>query len=294
MLRNRIDLANEKGWRRELAQYMDRKQKLESPSEQSRLLGEIPEVIPEMVDTNLSPEKSSRKDKVEQIDLPDLVIGETCNSGADFLGPKTPVKNNQDDTTFPATVVQVSVHTASQEKDTSQNLIQYTMKSRDDCKHALVKEPNSDHQSLKCGLPQPSNTISASYDVDCRNLNTNMDANQTVKEIQSVMVADPVKPTVNDFIVLSDSDEEDVNIKVTSAERKGVVSSDVSIWHCSGIRGGGTKGPFSMSVLKRWSESATSSPLNYKVWKTGESEREAILLRDALSSFFPDVKVNNK
>jgi hypothetical protein len=65
---------------------MDQKQKLENPSEQSRLLGEIPKVIPEMVDTNLSPEKSSRKDKVEQIDLPELVIGETCNSGADFLG----------------------------------------------------------------------------------------------------------------------------------------------------------------------------------------------------------------
>ena len=76
-------------------------------------------------------------------------------------GPKTPVKNNEDDTTFPATVVQVSVHTASQEKDTSQNLIQYTSKSQDDCKHALLKESNSDHQSLKCGLPQPSNTKSA-------------------------------------------------------------------------------------------------------------------------------------
>jgi len=65
---------------------MDRKQKLESPSEQSRLLGEIPKVIPEMVDANLSPEKSLRKCKVEQIDLPELVIGETCNSGADVLG----------------------------------------------------------------------------------------------------------------------------------------------------------------------------------------------------------------
>ncbi|KAI5408184.1 zinc finger CCCH domain-containing protein 44 isoform X3 [Lathyrus oleraceus] len=65
VLRNRIDLANEKGWRRELAQYMDRKMKLESPSEQSRLLSEIPKVIPEMVDTNPSPEDSSRKDNLE-------------------------------------------------------------------------------------------------------------------------------------------------------------------------------------------------------------------------------------
>jgi len=59
---------------------MDRKQKLGSPSEQLRLLSEIPKVIPEMVNTNLSPEDSSRKDKLEQKDLPELTIGETCNS----------------------------------------------------------------------------------------------------------------------------------------------------------------------------------------------------------------------
>jgi hypothetical protein len=59
---------------------MDQKQKLESPSEQSRLLSEIPKVIPEMVDTNLSPDDSSRKDKLEQNDLPELAIEETYNS----------------------------------------------------------------------------------------------------------------------------------------------------------------------------------------------------------------------
>ncbi|XP_073226041.1 uncharacterized protein At5g08430-like isoform X2 [Cicer arietinum] len=80
LLRNRIDLANEKGWRRELAQYMDRKLKLESPSEQSRLLSEIPKVIPEMVYTNMSPKDSSSKDKLDQNDLPELATGDTCNS----------------------------------------------------------------------------------------------------------------------------------------------------------------------------------------------------------------------
>ena len=59
---------------------MDQKQKLESPSEQSRLLNEIPKVIPEMIDTSLSPEDSSKRDKLEQNDLPELAIGETCNS----------------------------------------------------------------------------------------------------------------------------------------------------------------------------------------------------------------------
>jgi hypothetical protein len=59
---------------------MDQKQKLESASEQSRLLSEIPKVIPELVGTNLSPEDSSRKDMLEQKDLPELPIGETCDA----------------------------------------------------------------------------------------------------------------------------------------------------------------------------------------------------------------------
>jgi len=63
---------------------MDQKQKLESASEQSRLLSEIPKVIPELVGTNLSPEDSSRKDKLEQNDLQEVAIGETCNSGGQY------------------------------------------------------------------------------------------------------------------------------------------------------------------------------------------------------------------
>ncbi|KAK2442055.1 hypothetical protein QL285_013280 [Trifolium repens] len=218
---------------------MDQKQKLESPSEQSRLLSEIPKVIPEMVCNNLSPEDSSRNDKLDQNDLPELAIGEACNSveqfsthgdfaqcldkRTDVVGPKTPVKNNQDDTVFPTNAEELSVHTASQDKDTSQkNPVQYTSNA--------------------------------------------------------------------DVIVLSDSDEEDVNIEVTLAGKKGVESPDINIWHCSGIYGSGTRRPVSLSALKRWSESefdSASSQLEFKVWKTGESEREAMSLRDALKLFFP-------
>ncbi|XP_058744454.1 uncharacterized protein LOC131617094 [Vicia villosa] len=55
----------------------NRKMKLESPSEQLRLLSEIPKVISEMVDTR---EDSSKEDKLEQNDLSELAIGENCSS----------------------------------------------------------------------------------------------------------------------------------------------------------------------------------------------------------------------
>nr|XP_012569745.1 kinesin-like protein KIN-5C [Cicer arietinum] len=351
LLRNHIDLANEKGWRREypfmmfllmLPQYMDRKLKLESPSEQSRLLSEIPKVIPEMVYTNMSPKDSSSKGKLDQNDLPELATGDTCNSkhgGFDQcmdkrtdvivhlllsshsvhaiichfieilstvtaqepntivsvnssivqqlshnskiwklpiscvnfhdLGPKTPVKNNHDGTTYPTSVEQLFVYGASQDKDTSQNeLIQYTSKRRDG--HLSV----ADHVKAT--------------------VNDVVVADPVKVTINDVVEADPVKAvvsyvveaTVNDVTVLSDSDEEDVNIKNTPAGQKGVENPDVSFWNCSGVYYGETRGPFSMSVLKSWSDSAPS-PLEFKVWKTGESEREAIPLRDALRLFFP-------
>ncbi|CAJ2662683.1 unnamed protein product [Trifolium pratense] len=159
--------------------------------------------------------------------------------------------------------------------------------SQDDPMPTLLEESNSDCQTLNpanCGLPQPSNIISDA-DVECRNQSANMAADQTVNDLQSVSVYVPVKVTINDIIVLSDSDEEDVNIEVTSAGRKEVESPDINIWLCSGICVSGTRRPVSLSALKRWSESefdSSSSHLEFKVWKTGEREREAISLRDAL------------
>ncbi|CAJ2662681.1 unnamed protein product [Trifolium pratense] len=159
--------------------------------------------------------------------------------------------------------------------------------SQDDPMPTLLEESNSDCQTLNpanCGLPQPSNIISDA-DVECRNQSANMAADQTVNDLQSVSVYVPVKVTINDIIVLSDSDEEDVNIEVTSAGRKEVESPDINIWHCSGICVSGTRRPVSLSALKRWSESefdSSFSHLEFKVWKTGESEREAMSLRDAL------------
>ncbi|KAL9320212.1 hypothetical protein ACSQ67_012051 [Phaseolus vulgaris] len=81
LLQNRIDHANEKGWRREYPfMIYDQKLKLETQLEQSRLLNDIPKVIPEIVDTTLSQEGSPRIDKVEQNGLSELASGQTSNS----------------------------------------------------------------------------------------------------------------------------------------------------------------------------------------------------------------------
>ncbi|XP_027334797.1 zinc finger CCCH domain-containing protein 19-like [Abrus precatorius] len=377
LLQNRID------------QYMDRKLKLETPLEQSRLLSDIPKVIAEIVETNVSTESSPVKDKIEQNGLSELAIGENCNSvglypkhggsahcpnnrtyvavetivqdvendGVPTLdssetrgeillsnkelrvytrrnlqqktihliipkmqqvdspeispenvsGQNARVKKSEDGTVFPASIEQF-VYTASLDKDTSQRkLLQSTSKARqDDSRATHFEELNLDSQNsnpANCGLHQSRNTKSSSGIVG-RNLSATRNAKQTTKEKQSISVADSVKVandkhdtnisisleeqefsiSTTDIIVLSDTVEQEANIAEISEGRKVVENPEISIWHCVGPYGE-KRGPYSMSALKRWSETV-SHPLEFKVWKTGQSEKEAIPLTDALNHIF--------
>ncbi|XP_010682049.2 uncharacterized protein At5g08430 isoform X2 [Beta vulgaris subsp. vulgaris] len=64
VLKNLIDKANEKGRRRELVDYTERRKQLECPSEQSRLIQQIPEVITDDIELEISsssPNQSRKK-----------------------------------------------------------------------------------------------------------------------------------------------------------------------------------------------------------------------------------------
>ncbi|VVA24380.1 PREDICTED: At5g08430 [Prunus dulcis] len=83
LLQKRIDQANEKGWRRELAQYMDKKLLLEMPSEQSRLLNEVPEVIADIENFEPTLENSPSHDKREHDGLPEALRGSSQTPSSD-------------------------------------------------------------------------------------------------------------------------------------------------------------------------------------------------------------------
>ncbi|KAK7301960.1 hypothetical protein RJT34_12837 [Clitoria ternatea] len=372
---------------------MNQKLKLEIPSEQSRLLGDIPMVIPEMVDTNLSPEGSPRRDKLQPNGVSELAIGETCDSvghhsgnngfahclnnrtdvavetivqdvendkGVPTLdssqiggempesnkelrvytrrnlqqktvqpiistleqvdsleislenaqGQKTPAKKNQDCTAFSASVEQLVVLTASQDKGTSQRKLPHSTSGagKDGPKVTFFTELHSDSQNsypAKHSLRQPRSTKCGSG-IDGINLCATSNAKQATEERQNISY--PFKVSVNgkqdtsikvisvedqefasptDVIVLSDNEEEE-NIADNSKGRKLVENPEISVWHCVGpygLKGG----PYSMSALKQWNKSAPN-PLEFKVWKTGQSETEAIPLTDALNRVFSRVK----
>ncbi|XP_052115499.1 uncharacterized protein At5g08430 isoform X1 [Arachis duranensis] len=292
LLQNRIALANEKGWRKELFEYMDRKTKLETPSEQSRLLSDIPKVIPETVDVKSSPEASPRKDGIEQNDLLEFAIGETHNS----------IGLDSNHNGFASHLNRSSREGSPRKDDIEQNdLLEFAVGETHnsiglDSKHNGFASHLNGRTDIT-GLP------------DGRMLNVTLSATQTMKEKQSVSVANSVEagmkgkqdtstPTakhkvqnsIPHVIVLSDDDEEDANITDITARRQVVENPEIPVWHCltpKGERVGA--GPYSMSILKRWSEMPSCTVGQFKVWKAGQSEEEAIFLTDALRRHFPTI-----
>lgn len=48
LLKHRIDQANEKGWRKELFEYLERRQFLQNPANQTKLLEKLPTIVPDI------------------------------------------------------------------------------------------------------------------------------------------------------------------------------------------------------------------------------------------------------
>ncbi|XP_031127883.1 uncharacterized protein LOC116029966 isoform X2 [Ipomoea triloba] len=63
MLQRRIDHANEKGWRRELYEYLQKRQLLMTKSEQERLLSEKPKVVAEELEPEATKAGASERDE---------------------------------------------------------------------------------------------------------------------------------------------------------------------------------------------------------------------------------------
>lgn len=85
-LQNLIDRANEKGWRKELFEYLERKKKLQTPAELSKLLTEVPKVTADALEPEATPQEQV-EDTKEPIISPNSVqrdvLHPTSDSGAD-------------------------------------------------------------------------------------------------------------------------------------------------------------------------------------------------------------------
>jgi hypothetical protein len=124
------------------------------------------------------------------------------------------------------------------------------------------------HDVIEKQPKQPSQFIDISHgDLQLANEEENKGGLQMVeKQVMSPQVID----------VSDDEDNEPRGIGKQIPEDK----LGSSMWHYLDPQGD-IQGPFSLTCLKRWSE-ADYFPLDFKVWKMGQSQDEAVLLKDIL------------
>lgn len=94
-----------------------------------------------------------------------------------------------------------------------------------------------------------------------------------------------VQATQTEVIELSD-DDLDVEDQRYGNQSTDVMYRDVAIWNYMDPHGI-TQGPFSLTLLKFWSDAGYYFGPSFRVWKVGQSPQEAVLLVDLLRYFFP-------
>ncbi|KAJ8765318.1 hypothetical protein K2173_012015 [Erythroxylum novogranatense] len=267
-LQKLIDRANEKGWRKEypflyeldiamnaslilasctLLEYLDRKQLLQTPDEQARLLHEVPEVIEDEIEvetdgqdfpenTNEASHGSTRISPHRASDSPVLDIaasGTSSNSEFWIMDSLTQIPTAG--ATHPTNGAILPINGATQTTDGETHLVDAKKNDKD---HYVVIDLSDDHT------------------VD--------DEKKNSKDQIGSQVID-----------LSDDDDENMDHQNSDDLNPGIY-----IWYYVDPHGH-IQGPFSISALKRWKE-ADYFPPDFKVWKTGQSQEEAVLLSEVI------------
>lgn len=240
-LQKLIDRANEKGWRRELFDYLERKKLLETPDEQTRLLLDIPKVIADEIEDEPAPE-----------DFP--VNIKQGNDGS----PKSSLDGVLEIPNFDVASNETSTWISFSNNSAGNQAVLATPKqsNRTDHQHFVEAQPK-----------QLTNIIGESNDEP---LPVNIEDNKHRQCSMDVQVID-----------LSDSEEDEGprhrdNVQIIDCDPGSF------LWHYLDPQGD-VQGPFSLTLLKRWNDADYFLP-GFKVWKTGQSRNEAVLLTDVLRS----------
>lgn len=219
LLQRLIDRANEKGWRKELLEYLERKQFLETPAEQSRLLYEVPEVVAEELE--LEPVPVEFTDNIEK--------GKNGSPMSSFQGAsKITVPQTSADEPL-STWVSFGENSAGTQH--------------------VVKISKHNQTEVEAWNGQEKNNSGGLFG----------------------------------RVVIDISDDEKENSNAGNMNQDYNIGS--KIWHYMDPQGD-IQGPFSLMSLKHWRD-ADYFPPDFKVWKTTQTRRNAVLLNDILRRMFP-------
>ncbi|KAH9611139.1 hypothetical protein KSS87_004802 [Heliosperma pusillum] len=300
LLKIRTDQANEKGWRYKypfwlllmtftVTECLDRRKLLETPAEQSRLLNEIPTVIPEKVDPETVPDNSPNCVDQNTVDSPKAADWdwEPCNNSS---------------------AIEVAANVSS--KHLSQGLGEVGIRSNGNIMPSIpheggrlqleqvqtesnghIKPLESDKTSIvRIETPRTKSNCHAE---SLSAVQKNVSDTETIREEKNAHLLPcsngsdpdpcPQDPNPKSVEVITLSDDED-EPEIASVNAPALPDPECFTWYYyDPMRQ--VQGPFPLSSLKRWNDLGYFQP-GFRVWASGQRPDEAILLSYILQRVF--------
>ncbi|AQK93707.1 zinc ion binding [Zea mays] len=320
-----IDRASEKGWRKEYPcytssfnhfEYLDKKQLLRKPSEQQRLLEEVPQVIPETEDNKDTEFQVTGQDK--PIQKSTVALQGTYVTRASFLKSHTGKKSKGTDGER-----DLSLESLSEEKPE-------VNKAHTDGGTAVIHNQNRSTTAAIAALPKylhrhaateanNAGDISSVQELDGEGVKASTDVDTTGTDVQHGSIEATKANAAGDApgaffqkqcakaadVITIDDDDEDNSHRCYKEEQTAVVDLEADyagdnhpvqleansrghkhvkvkerIWYYIDPQGD-EQGPFTMQHLSIWWSNGFF-PGDFRVWRTGQTSNDAILLVDAL------------
>ncbi|KAJ0450362.1 putative chromatin remodeling SWIB-Plus-3 family [Helianthus annuus] len=284
-LQNLIDRANEKGWRKELFEYLERKKLLQTPSEQSKLLTEVPTVTADTLEPEATPHELVAD--IEQPNTSPISI-----HGSDAAENKLVVVDGVDEGN-----AEPIKNLRSEEQLTSfqwVEAVQMPKKQSFGQTIDFTKTKNSGSgghltgfQWLEAVEMHKTQSFGQTVDLSKRN---NVGSGEHVTSFQWVEAVQMPKTKsagqtvdlskMSNVIDLCDDEEETHDVQVdkekTTHEQEDEHEFSRQKWFYRDPQGQ-IQGPFSKTELKSWRDAGYFMP-DFKVWKEGQTPEYAILL----------------
>ncbi|CDY44777.1 BnaC02g01100D [Brassica napus] len=271
-LQKRIAQATEKGWRREypfirlniIRIYLEKRELLQTPEEQSRLLRELPEVIGEELVPNpeASPEAHKSDNEQRLSESPISSIQETSEVRNLFGGDDQQCNNGflmSNTITTPG----ITSHAV--------DLLTWTASAGDESLHRDVE--------------QPANGITGEEETQTKE--PEVSQLQSSTPVTNYNNGSQAQPNPSEIIELSDGDEDEncgdgetLDPTKRKRDRRTPYDKEKASWLYKDPQGD-IQGPFSLTELKAWND-AEYFYKGFKVWMTGQSLDSAVLLTDVL------------
>ncbi|CAG7891354.1 unnamed protein product [Brassica rapa] len=294
-LQKRIAQATEKGWRREypfirlniIRIYLEKRELLQTPEEQSRLLRELPEVIGEELVPNpeASPEAHKSDNEQRLSESPISSIQETPEVRNLFGGDDQQCSNGflmSNTITTPGITshaVDLPTWTASAGDESLHRDVEQTANGITGEEETPTKEPEVsqlqssipvlNHNNGSQAQPNPSEIIELSDGDEDENCGDGETLDPTVEHVQ-VLSSPPSSACLSE--------------KKRKRDRRTPYDREKASWLYKDPQGD-IQGPFSLTELKAWND-AEYFYKGFKVWMTGQSVSSAVLLTDVLRGVF--------